>query len=176
MDAYVTIARKAIEKYVKTYKKLTLIEVVDDLTEELYNFLTSERAGAFVSIHKNKQLRGCIGTIEATADHLFDEIVYSAISACSSDPRFNPVREEELPLLEIKVDRLYPAEVIASVEMLDVVKYGVIVEKGSRRGLLLPNIDGVNNIDEQVSIALNKAGISGLEGVTVSRFKVERHG
>mgnify|MGYP001828439295 CR=1 FL=1 len=175
MDAYVMIATKAIEKYVKTYRKLTLIEVVDDLTEELYNHLTSERAGAFVSIHKNKQLRGCIGTTEATTDHLFDEIVYCAISACSSDPRFNPVREEELPLLEIKVDRLYPAEVIDSLDVLDVIKYGVIVEKGTKRGLLLPNLDGVNNVDEQVSIALNKAGISGLEGVTISRFEVERH-
>ena len=175
MDPYVMIARKAIEKYVKTYRKLTLIEVVDGLDEDLYKRLTSERSGAFVSIHKNGLLRGCIGTTEGTADHLFDEIVYCAISACSSDPRFNPVREEELPLLEIKVDRLYPAEVITSLEDLDVIRYGVIVEKGHRRGLLLPNLEGVSNRDEQVSIALNKAGIIGLEGVKVSRFQVERH-
>lgn len=175
MHAYVMIATKAIEKYVKTYQKLTLIEAIDDLTEEQYKELTSERAGAFVSIHKGGLLRGCIGTTEATADHLFDEIVYCAISACSSDPRFNPVREEELSQLEIKVDRLYPAEAINGFEDLDVIRYGVIVEKGGRRGLLLPNLEGVNTIDEQVSITLNKAGISGLENVRLYRFEVERY-
>lgn len=176
MDDYVKVARAAIEKYVKTSRKLFLEDIEDQLSQETIYDLTHERAGAFVSIHEDKQLRGCIGTINPTADDLFEEIVYSAISACSSDPRFYPVREEELSRLDIKVDRLYPAEPIEGFSDLDVVKYGVIVEKGRRRGLLLPNLEGVNSVEEQVSIAMNKAGIENGEEVLLYRFEVERHG
>lgn len=175
MDDYIRIARAAIEKYVKTSRKLLLEEIEDVLDEETVFDLMHSRAGAFVSMHENGMLRGCIGTIQPTTDNLFEEIVYSAISACSSDPRFYPVREEELPNLEIKVDRLYPAEPINSLEELDVVRYGVIVEKGYKRGLLLPNLDGVDTIEQQVDIARRKAGISSMEDVDLYRFEVERH-
>lgn len=175
MDDYVMVATATIEKYVKTSRKLMLEEVEDQLSEETLYDMTHEQAGAFVSIHERGQLRGCIGTISPTADNLFEEIVYSAISACSSDPRFYPVREEELVGLEIKVDRLYPAEPINDLLELDVIKYGVIVEKGRKRGLLLPNLEGVNTVEEQVNIAMSKAGIGPKESVELYRFEVERH-
>jgi len=175
MDDYVMVATATIDKYVKTSRKLMLEEVEDQLSEENLYDMTHEQAGTFVSIHEDGMLRGCIGTISPTADNLFEEIVYSAISACSSDPRFYPVREEELKGLEIKVDRLYPAELIKDEADLDVVKYGVIVESGHRRGLLLPNLEGVNTIEEQVGIAMKKAGITSYEGMTMQRFEVERH-
>lgn len=175
MDGYVSVARATIDKYVKTSRRLMLEEIEDQLTEETLYDMTHEQAGAFVSIHENGRLRGCIGTISPTADNLFEEIVYSAISACSSDPRFYPVREEELDQLEIKVDRLYPAEAISDPSELDVVKYGVIVEKGRKRGLLLPNLEGINTVEDQVNIAMNKAGIPLGETVGLYRFEVERH-
>ncbi len=175
MDDYVMVATATIEKYVKTSRKLMLEEIEDQLSEETVYDMTHEKAGAFVSIHERGLLRGCIGTISPTADNLFEEIVYSAISACSSDPRFYPVREEELEGLELKVDRLYPAEPINDLMELDVIKYGVIVEKGRKRGLLLPNLEGVDTVDEQVSIAMSKAGISANEDVELYRFEVERH-
>ncbi len=175
MDPYVMLARRTIENYVRTGRRLMWDDIEALMTSEVKETLLNEQAGAFVSIHKNDQLRGCIGTIEPTSDSLFDEIVYSAISACSSDPRFNPVLEEELDDLEIKVDRLYPAEPIESLEALDVIKYGVIVEKGYKRGLLLPNLEGVDTVAYQVSIAMQKAGIGSLDGVKMYRFEVERH-
>jgi len=175
MDPYIRIAKMTIDKYVKTSRKLVVEEVEDLMDEETLFDLTHSQAGAFVSIHEDGMLRGCIGTIGPTADNLFEEIVFSAISACSSDPRFYPIRVEELPKLEIKVDRLYPPEPIVAMESLDVVKYGVIVEKGMKRGLLLPNLEGVRTVEEQVSIAANKAGITNLEGVSLFRFEVERH-
>lgn len=175
MDAYITIAKATIEKYVKSSRRLQLEEIQALLEDKTLKELTEERAGAFVSLHKNGHLRGCIGTIGPTADSLFDEIVYSAISACSSDPRFPPVQLEELPELEIKVDRLYPPELIKDISELDVIKYGVIVEKGRRRGLLLPNLEGVDTAEEQVAIAMQKAGIGSMEGLALYRFEVQRH-
>lgn len=175
MDDYVIIATAAIEKYVRTSRKLTADEMKGRVSEETLVGLIGCQAGAFVSMHKEGALRGCIGTTGPTSDNLFEEIVHSAISACSSDPRFYPVREEELSELEIKVDRLYPAEPISELTELDVVKYGVIVEKGFKRGLLLPNLDGVDTIKAQVTIALQKAGLTSMEGVTCYRFEVERH-
>ena len=174
MDPYVMIATKAIDKYVKTSRKLFLEEVEEGLDQDTLYDLIESRAGAFVSIHRHGDLRGCIGTIGATADNLFEEVVHSAISACSSDPRFYPVREEELAELEIKVDRLYPPEPIESLDELDVVKYGVIVEKDYRRGLLLPNLEGVDTVEYQVAIAMKKAGIDDYAGVKMFRFEVER--
>lgn len=175
MDPYVFIARKAIEKYVGSSRKLNMTDVEANIPKKLQETLLNIQAGAFVSIHKNGSLRGCIGTIGPTAENLFDEIVYSAISACSSDPRFNPVRKEELSALSIKVDRLYPIVPIDGIYELDVFKYGVIVEKGRLRGLLLPNLEGVDTVEQQVAIAMDKAGLSSIEGVKMYRFEVERH-
>ena len=121
------------------------------------------------------QLRGCIGTIAPTQSSLAREIVENAVSACSRDPRFDPVRPEELKWLEISVDVLGEPENIVSEKELDVKHYGVIVSSGSRRGLLLPDLDGVDTPGQQVDIARRKAGIGPKENIKLQRFEVVRH-
>ena len=168
-DAYVALARKSLESYIMTG---TVIDVPEGLPEEL----TGRRAGAFVSLHKNGRLRGCIGTIAPIQDNLAEEIIGNAISASTRDNRFMPVRPDELSELEISVDVLSPAEPISSEEMLEPKRYGVIVTKGRRRGLLLPNLDGVDTVEEQIRIAKQKAGIDPDDkDVELERFEVVRH-
>lgn len=169
-DEYVRLARKTIETYIRTGEKIRPAEM--DLPSEL----TERRAGAFVSIHKQGLLRGCIGTIGPTMKNLAQEIVTNAISASTRDPRFDPIRESELPWLEINVDVLGEAEDIDSIDQLDVKRYGVIVStRDGRRGLLLPDLDGVDTPEEQVSIAMRKGGIQKHEKYFLQRFEVVRH-
>ena len=138
--------------------------------------LEKAQAGAFVSIHKDGKLRGCIGTISAVRDSVAEEIIENAISASTKDPRFDPIEEDELPYLEISVDVLGVAESIKSPNELDVKKYGVIVTKGMRRGLLLPNLEGIDSVEEQLMIAKQKAGLTTDErGCKLQRFEVVRH-
>ncbi len=167
-DAFVRLARYSLETFVNTHKPATL---PDDLPAELMN----RRAGAFVSLHKGGNLRGCIGTIMATQDTLAEEILQNAISACSRDPRFDPVTAGELDDLEYSVDVLGEPERIFDVKALDVKRYGVIVENGGRRGLLLPDLEGVDTVEEQIAIAKRKAGIRPDEKVSLWRFEVIRH-
>ena len=167
-DAWVRLARESLEAYVI---RRETIDVPQDLPAELLE----RRAGAFVSLHEHDRLRGCIGTIAPTADCLAREIIQNAVSACSRDPRFSPVRPEELPWLEISVDVLGEPEDISSPDQLDVKRYGVIVSRGARRGLLLPDLDGVDTVEQQVSIARQKAGIAPNEKVSLQRFEVVRH-
>lgn len=167
-DDYVKLARKSLESYVLNNAK---IEVPDDLPKEML----SKRAGVFVSIKKNGNLRGCIGTIAATTGNVAEEIIENAINAGVGDPRFSPIRADELDDLEYSVDVLGEAELIDSRDELDVKMYGVIVTKGFRRGLLLPNLEGVNTVEDQISIALRKAGISSDDDYTIERFEVTRH-
>ena len=168
-DPWVRLARAEVEAWVLGRRR---IELPADLPEEML----SRRAGVFVSLHKEGRLRGCIGTIAPTRDNIAREIIENAISAATRDPRFPPVRKDELDALEISVDVLSPAEEISSKAELDVRRYGVIVSKGMKRGLLLPNLDGVDSVDEQVSIALRKAGLSEREkNYRLERFEVLRH-
>lgn len=132
------------------------------------------RAGAFVSLHRNGELRGCIGTIEPTRATLADEIIHNAVQAATADPRFPPLSPEELDGLEISVDVLHPAEP-ATFDDLDPRTYGVIVSADWRRGLLLPDLEGVDTPAEQVAIALRKAGISPDERYRLERFRVDRY-
>ncbi|MCR5488378.1 MAG: AmmeMemoRadiSam system protein A [Lachnospiraceae bacterium] len=136
MDAYVKLARQTIDTYIREGR---IIEPPEDLPEEM----KKTRAGAFVSIHEHGMLRGCIGTILATQDSVAQEIIMNAISASTRDPRFSRIRKEELPDLDINVDVLGDPEKISSPDELDVKKYGVIVTKGQRRGLLLPDLDNM---------------------------------
>ncbi len=133
------------------------------------------RAGAFVSLHINGMLRGCIGTIGPTQPTLAQEIVHNAVQAATADPRFPKVESGELDDLEIKIDVLHPAESIDSLEDLDPKVYGVITTCGWRRGLLLPDLEGVDTCEEQVAIAMTKAGIAIGEPVSLERFKVDRY-
>ncbi|MHB8156077.1 MAG: AmmeMemoRadiSam system protein A, partial [Desulfocucumaceae bacterium] len=132
-------------------------------------------AGVFVSLKKNGQLRGCIGTILPVAGSIVEETVHNAISAGHHDPRFSPVDPGELDELDISVDVLGSPEPVKGVEDLDPVRYGVIVKSGRKRGLLLPNLEGVNTVEEQVDIARQKAGIAQGEPVDLERFEVVRY-
>ncbi|SEQ59765.1 uncharacterized protein, PH0010 family/AmmeMemoRadiSam system protein A/AmmeMemoRadiSam system protein B [Treponema bryantii] len=167
-DAYVKLARASAEYFVKNGDVMPL---PDDVVPELLNV----RAGAFVSIHKFGALRGCIGTIASTQENLAQEIIQNAVSAVSKDPRFQPVTEDELKYLDINVDVLGEAEKISSPAELDVKKYGVIVQSGYKRGLLLPDLDGVDTVEQQISIARRKGGIAPDEKVDLFRFEVVRH-
>ena len=170
MDKYVELAKKTIDRFIREN------EVYDPAGDDLPEEMTSHRAGAFVSIHENGQLRGCIGTIAPTCKNIAYEIVSNAIAASTRDPRFDPIRTEELDKLEINVDVLSPEEPIDSPDQLDVNKYGVIVEKGFKRGLLLPDLDGVDSVEQQIAIAKQKAGLDLDEtGVKMYRFEVVRH-
>ncbi len=163
----VQLARRAIKAYVAQGRKIAPPEALSPLMQQ--------RAGAFVSLHKKGALRGCIGTIEPTQPTLAHEIIANAISAASRDPRFAPVTRDELSDLEISVDVLEPAEPISSMEELDPKQYGVIVERGHRRGLLLPDLEGVDTPEQQVNIALRKAWISADEPYAMYRFRVTRY-
>ena len=167
-DAYVQLARKTIETYVRTGEK---IKVPDGLPQEMYE----RQAGVFVSIKENGILRGCIGTIQAVHASIAEEIINNAISASSRDPRFYPIEPVELDKLTISVDILGETEWIDSPAELDVKRYGVIVTKGYKRGLLLPNLEGIDTVEEQIAIAKDKAGISAKEEVELERFEVVRH-
>lgn len=167
-DPYVKLARHTIETYIRTGK---MPQIPEDLPEELYR----HRAGTFVSLKEDGKLRGCIGTITAVQDSLAEEIIHNAVSACSRDPRFPPVEQWEVDRLTISVDVLGDIEQVSSPDELDVTRYGVIVTKGNRRGLLLPNLDGVDTVQQQISIAKQKAGIKEQESVELERFEVVRH-
>lgn len=168
MDPYVALARYSYWTYVLTGRVAGLPE---GLPEEMLN----RRSGAFVSLHENGDLRGCIGTIAATKENVAVEIVDNAVSACSRDPRFYSVEADELADIVCSVDVLGDAEPINSPDKLDPKRYGVIVRNGMRCGLLLPDLDGVDTADMQIAISKQKAGIRPNEPVTLERFEVIRH-
>ena len=138
-------------------------------------FMFSERAGVFVSLKKFGELRGCIGTTGPTTAMIADEIIQNAISAGLHDPRFDPVRSEELPDLVYSVDILGKPEPVKSRDELDPARYGVIVRHGARSGLLLPDLDGVDTVSQQLAIACRKAGINPEDDFQIQRFEVVRY-
>ncbi|MDD3173720.1 MAG: AmmeMemoRadiSam system protein A, partial [Herbinix sp.] len=142
-----------------------------DLPEEL----TQKKAGVFVSLKKHGSLRGCIGTIAPVTENIAREILRNAVSSGTEDPRFPPVTQKELEELEYSVDVLAEPEPIKYMTDLDVKRYGVIVISGRKRGLLLPNLEGVDTVEQQVAIAKKKAGIYDNETFTMERFEVVRH-
>jgi len=163
----VQLARKTIETFIKTDK---IIDPPKELTEEMKG-----KAGVFVSLHKRGELRGCIGTFAPTTENVAKEIIRNAIESSTRDPRFPPVTEEELAELEISVDVLSEPEPARSIAELDAKNYGVIVKAGWQRGLLLPDIPGVNTPEEQIAICRRKGGIGENEPVELFRFKVRRY-
>lgn len=174
-NIYVELAKRTIEELVLSAGKAGQESVLVDesIPEEL-----KKKAGAFVSIKKKGELRGCIGTIQASRTNLAEEIISNAISAASRDPRFPPIEKEELADLEISVDVLEEPELVNNIEELDPNKYGVIVEKGYQRGLLLPDLEGIDTVEEQLEIAIKKAGLSPyteLGELNIYRFRVHRY-
>jgi AmmeMemoRadiSam system protein A len=167
MHPLVKLARETIEVYIKTGK---IISPPSVLTEEMKG-----RAGTFVSIKKHGELRGCIGTLSPTQPNVALEIIQNAISASTKDSRFSPVTSQELNDIDISVDILSEPEMVSSPDKLDTKKYGVIVSKSCRKGLLLPDIEGINTVEEQIYIAKRKAGIPPDEDVELMRFEVKRY-
>lgn len=167
---FVQLAIDAIAAYVRDFRFITPPESLFEGFPGL-----RRRAGAFVSLKKQGELRGCIGTIEPVRDTLAVEIIENAISAASKDPRFRPVEEDELAVLRVSVDILSAPERVAGPGDLDVRRYGVIVRAGGKRGLLLPDIEGIASVDEQLSVARKKGGIGESEHVELYRFVVERY-
>ena len=167
-DDFVKLARESLEHFVKSKQ---FIKRPNDISMELMN----QKAGVFVSLKIGGKLRGCIGTISPTRDCIADEIIHNAVSASMEDPRFEAVRVNELAQLVYSVDVLGKAYPISSKDELDIKRYGVIVNSNGRRGLLLPNLEGVDTPEQQVSIALQKAGISSHEDYRMERFEVVRH-
>ncbi len=162
-NEYIDVARDAIKEYLQTGKKLK----VDHEKNK------DERKGVFVTLKMEGKLRGCIGTIRGRGS-LKEEIISNAIAAATEDPRFYPVTIDEFNKLDISVDILEPEEEISDISELDPKLYGVIVEQGYKRGLLLPNLEGVNKVEDQIEIAKDKAGITG-ENFIIKRFKVTRY-
>ncbi|MEP7200731.1 MAG: AmmeMemoRadiSam system protein A [Chloroflexota bacterium] len=162
------LARAAVEEFVSNGTALPQPNPLPPIMQR--------RAASFVSIHlTDGSLRGCIGSVQPLEANLAREIIRNAIAACSRDPRFIPVRPDELARLDYSVDVLSAPEPIASERELDPMRYGVIVESGWRRGLLLPALAGVDSAEAQVAIALEKAGIGPREPFTLQRFAVERY-
>lgn len=162
----VRLAKETVESYIKNEG----IPKPKELTPEM-----KERAGVFVSIKKFKELRGCIGTFEPTKANVAEEIINNAISSATKDHRFPPVNTAELPHLSYSVDVLTKPEPVEDESQLDPKRYGVIVESRGRRGLLLPNLEGVNTVEEQIDICRRKAGIFTHEPIKLYRFEVRRY-
>jgi MEMO1 family protein len=166
LSPLVQLAKDALEAYIKdgkTYKPMKLTSEMKD------------RAGVFVCIKKSGELRGCIGTFEPCYDNVAEEVIMNAISTAVRDPRFDPVRASELKDLDYTVDVLTQPEPVTGQEELDPKKYGVIVECGYRRGLLLPDLEGVDSVDHQIDICRQKGGIEPDEPVKLYRFEVKRY-
>lgn len=167
MHPLVELAKKSVEAYVREGR---IIKPPEPLLPEM-----AKKAGVFVSLKKHGQLRGCIGTFMPSCESVGTETIINAISAATKDPRFHPVEEDELEELTYSVDVLSCPERVSDIAELDPRKYGIIVVSGQRKGLLLPDLDGVDTIEEQLRITRMKAGILPHEDVEIYRFEVKRH-
>lgn len=167
MDNFTKLAKQALETYIKTGEKPAPPK---DVPAEM-----KERAAVFVSLKEDGRLRGCIGSLEPTMPDTAEEIITYAIYAGTRDPRFMPVNEEELDKLSYSVDVLGKPEPVSDIGELDPSVYGVIVSDGRRRGVLLPDLEGVDTAEEQIEIALAKAGIPKTANYQTEKFKVTRH-
>lgn len=134
-----------------------------------------EPAAAFVSIKKRKTLRGCIGTLQPVEPNLAMEIIRNAVHAASQDPRFPPVTLEELPGLSFSVDVLSPMEKVNDLSELNCKQYGLLLRSRDKQGVLLPDLEGVDTVKEQLRICRKKAGLSENEPAEMYRFQVKRY-
>ncbi|MEN2985451.1 MAG: AmmeMemoRadiSam system protein A [Thermodesulfovibrionaceae bacterium] len=168
MHPYVELAKKTVEEFIKFGR---IPEKPAEIPEDM-----KRKAGVFVSIKKKGQLRGCIGTFLPATENIYNEIVRNAVAAATEDPRFPPVSANELHELEYSVDILSQPQPVKNLDELDPKKYGIIVVKGWQKGLLLPDIEGVNTVDEQLTIAKMKAGISPYDSdIEIYKFTVQRY-
>jgi AmmeMemoRadiSam system protein A len=166
MHPLTRLAKETVESYVRK-KELSQPQ---ELTPEM-----KDRAGVFVCIKKHDKLRGCIGTFEPTKSNVAQETMANAISSATRDPRFAPVAIVELSDLTYSVDVLTKPLPVKSKDELDPRKYGVIVESGGRRGLLLPDLEWVDTVEQQIDICRQKAGIYPDEPIKLYKFEVKRY-
>lgn len=162
----VKLARKTIQSFITN-------KVTPPLPKNLPDEFTSKR-GVFVSIKKKGRLRGCIGTIEPVKKNVAGEVIHNAISASTQDPRFPSVTTEELDDITISVDILSPLEKITDLSELDPKKYGILLSCNFKKGVLLPDIEGINSVEEQIRIAKSKGDIKTYEKFQIQRFEVQR--
>jgi AmmeMemoRadiSam system protein A len=167
MHPLVEFAKKSVETYVREGK---IMKSPEPIPPEM-----AEKAGVFVCLKKHGQLRGCIGTFMPSCESVVTETIVNAISAATKDPRFYPVEKSELEELVYTVDVLSCPEKVRDISELDPRKYGVIVVHGHKRGLLLPDLEGVDTVDEQLSIVKMKADILPHEEIEIYRFEVRRY-
>lgn len=170
VDEYVKLAKAATENYIQ---KRRIILIPENLPQDFY----SRRAGVFVTIHKDKELRGCIGTFLPTKDNIAEEIVSNAVAACSRDYRFSPIAKEELPELNHEVSILNKPELVKDLQKHNPKKHGIIVKcADSRCGLLLPDLKGVDTTDQQIFISCQKGRIDvKSDDYELYEFTVEKH-
>jgi AmmeMemoRadiSam system protein A len=168
MSVYIDLVKKTIEEYLNNEK-------LPD-TKKLPAELLKKRAACFVSIHtKSNELRGCIGTIVPLYKNIGSEIIANSVEAAFRDPRFPPIKKDELKNLKYSVDILSEPEKIATQKELDPKKFGVIVKTiDGRTGLLLPDLEGIDKIDEQLTIAREKGNIESREEIELYRFSSQR--
>lgn len=170
MNIIVKLARETVKRLLNGEK------LPNDGNEVAASPLWKERSACFVSIKtKDGDLRGCIGTLLPIQKSLDKEIIANAVSASTHDPRFPPMQKAELNNVVFSVDVLSEPEPIKNISQLEPKKYGVIVSKGYRRGVLLPDLEGVDTAEQQVQIAAMKAGIYDLDGIILERFTVKRY-
>jgi len=167
MHGLVELAKKSVEEFIRYGKAARLPEPASPEMKE--------KAGVFVCIKKDGQLRGCVGTFIPCCENIAEETIRNSISAATEDPRFRPIEEEELGRLHYTVDVLSAPEKVKDMKELDPKEYGVIVVSGHRRGLLLPDLEGVDSVEEQLRIARMKAGIFPGENVEILRFRIKRY-
>lgn len=184
-DAFARLAVTAVDTWALEGRAINAHQYLNELNDLEAKAALEESAGVFVTLYKSGELRGCMGTINAVTPNIAEEIIRNAIEACAFDPRFLPVEKEELTSLEISVSVLGMAEEVEDISVLDPHHYGIIVEKGLNRGLLLPNIPGIDTVEEQLTAVLRKAEIpdhqqtpedEAVNGkLILKRFEVEEH-
>jgi AmmeMemoRadiSam system protein A len=167
MHPLVKLAKESVETYIKENK---IIDPPENLSPEM-----NEKAGVFVCIKKHGKLRGCIGTYNPCCENVAFETIRNAISAATRDPRFSRVSQNELKDLEYSVDILSPPQKVTNLTELNPKKYGIIIVSGNKRGLLLPDLEGVNTVEEQLNIAKMKASITPEEDFEIYKFEVKRY-
>ncbi|MBF2054762.1 MAG: AmmeMemoRadiSam system protein A [Candidatus Sericytochromatia bacterium] len=163
------LAARAVTHFVETRQVL-------ETPQTGFDPFIAQKAGVFVTLKTPANaLRGCIGTISPVYANVLEETIYNAIAAASRDPRFPPVQPNDLSGLKYSVSVLHPPEPIQSLDLLDPAHYGVIVTARHHRGLLLPDLEGIDTPQKQVYHATLKAGLTPGEPVQLQRFRVDKY-
>ncbi len=169
MNYYTALAKKTAENYIKNKE---IIDVPKDLPSEMIE----KKAGTFVTVLKEENLRGCIGTYAPTKENIAKEIIDNTISAVSKDYRFGPIKEEELPYLSYSVYVLGELEKIENIKDLNPKKFGILIKSNSKSGLLLPDLEGIDTLEKQILAVCQKAGINPEnEKISIYRFSAKKH-